>query len=154
MPNPELTADCTRCVGLCCVLLPFRANAGFGADKPGGVPCENLDPRDRCRIHADLLDEGWSGCVAFDCFGAGQQVTQVTYAGRSWRAHDNLAEMGAVFTVMRELHELLLRLKGTDDQGLSAEIVSLRAASAEELLTLDLDELSNRVAATDGAGGR
>ena len=40
--EPELTADCSRCFALCCVLLPYRRDAGFGADKPGGVACHHL----------------------------------------------------------------------------------------------------------------
>ena len=45
--------------------------SGFGMDKPGGTPCPNLADDDRCRIHATLREDGWSGCVTFDCFGAG-----------------------------------------------------------------------------------
>ena len=97
----ELVADCDRCFGLCCVLLPFRAADGFGVDKAGGETCANLDAHDRCRIHAELAETGWPGCVAFDCQGAGQQVAQVTYGGVSWRDRDEphvRAEMGAVLS--------------------------------------------------------
>ena len=139
MPGLDLVADCDRCVGLCCVLLPFRASAGFGVDKAGGEACDHLDPRDRCRIHGELAETGWSGCVAFDCFGAGQQVTQVTYAGASWRDHGNLAEMGAVFTVMRELHEMLRGLDPTDPA--YDEIAALTSGSADDLLAVDIDAL-------------
>ena len=48
--------------------------------------------------------------MTFDCFGAGQQVSQVTYGGVSWREHDNLGEMAAVLSVMRLLHEMLTHL--------------------------------------------
>ena len=85
MPTPGLSSDCARCFGLCCVLLPFSASAGFGVDKPSGRPCLNLLDDDSCRIHATLREDGWPGCTVFECFGAGQQVSQVTYAGRSWR---------------------------------------------------------------------
>ena len=145
MPGLDLVADCDRCVGLCCVLLPFQASAGFGADKPGGQPCGNLDPWDRCRIHGELAETGWTGCVAFDCFGAGQQVTQVTYGGRSWSEQDNLAEMGAVFTVMRELHGMLLRLDTIHP--LYAELLALTAEPPEVLLMIDLDGLADRLEA-------
>ena len=47
------------------------------------------------------------GCVAYDCFGAGQHVTQVTFAGADWRESPGTAErMFDVFAVMRQLHEL------------------------------------------------
>ena len=107
---PSLVADCEHCFALCCVLLPFSAVSGFGIDKPGGTPCPNLADDDRCSIHATLRRDGWSGCVTFDCFGAGQQVSQVTYGGVSWREHDNLGEMAAVLSVMRLLHEMLAHL--------------------------------------------
>ena len=110
-PEPELTADCSRCFALCCVLLPYsprrrlrRRQAGRGALPP---------PRasdDRCGIHADLRERGWSGCTVFDCFGAGQHVSQVTYGGTSWRDHDDLGEMAAVLSVVRRVHEMLAHL--------------------------------------------
>ena len=66
------------------------------------------DDRPRCDIHAALRPSGFPGCEVFDCFGAGQQVVQVTFGGASWRSDPSLAEpMFAVLPVMRQLHELL-----------------------------------------------
>jgi uncharacterized protein YjbI with pentapeptide repeats len=77
-------------------------------DKDGGQPCHNLRDDFRCSIHAQLRERGFPGCTVFDCFGAGQKVSQVTYEGRSWReAPDTARQMYAVFPVMRQLHELL-----------------------------------------------
>ena len=146
MTGLDLVADCDRCFGLCCVVLPFRAVDGFGTDKAGGEPCSNLDAGDRCRIHARLTESGWPGCVAFDCHGAGQHVAQVTYGGVSWRDRDEphvRAEMGAVLTVVRALHQMLLRLDPADPA--YAEIVAAREGGPESLLTLDLDALEERV---------
>ena len=144
----ELTADCTRCHALCCVLLPFRRVGGFGADKPGGVACHHLRADDRCEIHAELRDRGWPGCVAFDCFGAGQQVTQVTYAAASWRDHDDLGEMAAVLSALRRVHEMLLHLQEVGDRSpapaaetLTDRLLVLRDATPVEILTADLDAL-------------
>ena len=152
MTPPELASDCSRCFGLCCVLLPFSAVSGFGVDKPGGRPCLNLLDDDRCRIHASLREDGWPGCTVFECLGAGQQVSQVTYAGVSWREQDNLAEMGAVLSVMRQLHEMLVHLveveRRSPDAAASAaraEIEGLTAADPESLLTFDIDALHDRV---------
>ena len=124
------------------MLLPFSADAGFGVDKSGGRPCLNLLDDDRCRIHATLREDGWPGCTVFECFGAGQQVSQVTYAGVSWREGGNLAEMGAVLTVMRQLHEMLVHLDEVarrtpdpDAAALRARIEELTAADPETLLT-------------------
>jgi hypothetical protein len=93
---------------LCCVALPFTASADFAIDKEAGQPCQHLRADFRCGIHALLRDRGFPGCAAFDCFGAGQQVSQVTFRGRDWReAPHTAAQMFAVFPIMRRLHELL-----------------------------------------------
>jgi len=149
---PELQSDCSSCFGLCCVLLPFSASSGFGVDKPGGRPCLNLLDDDRCGIHSTLRADGWPGCTVFECFGAGQQVSQVTYSGVSWREQDNLAEMGAVLSVMRQLHEMLVHLSEVERrspdptaQATRAEIEALTGADPEPLLLFDLDDLHERV---------
>ena len=134
------------------MLLPFSASAGFGVDKPSGRPCLNLLDDDSCRIHATLREDGWPGCTVFECFGAGQQVSQVTYAGRSWREQDNLPEMAAVLSVMRQLHEMLVHLaevarRSPDPAAdvVRADIEDLTAADPETLLLADVDELHERV---------
>ncbi|UBU18961.1 pentapeptide repeat-containing protein [Nonomuraea gerenzanensis] len=128
-----LLADCESCFGLCCVALPFAASADFAVDKAGGQPCHNLRDDFRCSIHARLRERGFPGCTVFDCFGAGQKVSQVTYEGRSWRAEPATArQMYAVFPVMRQLHELLWYL---------AEALTLEAARpVHEELRLALAE--------------
>ncbi|GAA4895272.1 pentapeptide repeat-containing protein [Streptomyces coeruleoprunus] len=104
----ELRGDCGSCFGLCCVALPFTASADFAVDKPAGEPCANLDAEFRCGIHTRLRDRGFQGCTVYDCFGAGQKVSQVTFGGRDWRSAPGTArEMFAVFPVVRQLHELL-----------------------------------------------
>jgi uncharacterized protein YjbI with pentapeptide repeats len=111
-PSPsgslDLQADCANCFGLCCVALPFAASADFAVDKPAGKPCTNLGTDFRCGIHTRLRDEGFPGCTVFDCFGAGQKVSQITFGGRDWRqAPQTARQMFDVFPVMRQLHELL-----------------------------------------------
>ena len=81
----ELRADCTQCFALCCMVPAFAASADFALDKPAGHPCPHLHPDSRCGIHAELRPRGFAGCAAYDCFGAGQRVSQVT-VGRDWRA--------------------------------------------------------------------
>jgi hypothetical protein len=77
-------------------------------DKPAGRPCPNLLVDFRCGIHEGLRERGFPGCAVFDCFGAGQQVTQVTFGGKDWRRTPAAAtSMFTVFTVMRQLRELL-----------------------------------------------
>ncbi|MFF8933232.1 pentapeptide repeat-containing protein [Streptomyces paradoxus] len=105
----ELRGDCERCFGLCCVALPFAASADFAVDKAAGTPCRNLREDHRCGIHARLRQSGFTGCTVYDCFGAGQQVSQVTFGGRDWRTgpRADARRMFEVFPVVRQLHELL-----------------------------------------------
>ena len=104
----QLRPDCERCFALCCVVPAFSASADFAIDKSAGQPCPNLRPDFRCSIHRQLRPRGFPGCASYDCFGAGQQVAQVTFGGRDWReAPDTAARMFQSFTVMRQLHELL-----------------------------------------------
>ncbi|MET9687203.1 pentapeptide repeat-containing protein [Streptomyces sp. NPDC006514] len=107
-PLPVLQADCANCFALCCVALPFAKSNDFAVNKPAGTPCKNLQQDFRCGIHTRLRDKGFQGCTVFDCFGAGQQTSQVTFGGRDWRTHPGTArQMFEVFPVLRQLHELL-----------------------------------------------
>ena len=88
--------------------LSFQASADFAIGKDAGEPCQNLRLDFRCAIHTRLRGDGFKGCTAYDCFGAGQRVAQDTYGGRSWQeAPETAGQMYAVFGVMRQLHELL-----------------------------------------------
>lgn len=104
----RLRADCSRCFGLCCVVPALSASADFAIDKPAGRPCPNLQADFRCGIHTHLRQQGFAGCAAYDCFGAGQQVSQGSFGGRDWRQNPQTArQMFDVFTIMRQVHELL-----------------------------------------------
>lgn len=103
-----LRGDCANCFGLCCVALPFAKSADFAVDKSSGEPCRNLREDFRCGIHTRLRTSGFRGCTVYDCFGAGQHVSQVTFGGVSWReAPETARQMYEVFPVVRQLHELL-----------------------------------------------
>jgi hypothetical protein len=101
-PFAVLQADCARCRALCCVGPAFAASADFAIDKPAGQPCGHLGDDDRCGIHAQLRRHGFPGCVAYDCFGAGQHVVQVTFGGGRREP-----AMFTVLPIVRALHELL-----------------------------------------------
>jgi uncharacterized protein YjbI with pentapeptide repeats len=104
----SLRADCERCFGLCCVAPAFSASADFAIDKDAGRACPNLQSDFRCGIHTSLRQRGFPGCTVYDCFGAGQKVAQVTFGGQDWRRAPQTAKrMFEVFTIMRQLHELL-----------------------------------------------
>lgn len=103
-----MQADCANCFGLCCVVLPFAVSADFAIDKAPGQACPNLRTDLRCGIHDQLRPRGFAGCAAYDCFGAGQRVSQVTFGGHDWqRAPQTAQQMFDVFPIMRQLHELL-----------------------------------------------
>lgn len=108
-PRTEhLRADCSRCVGLCCVAPAFRASSDFAIDKPAGLPCPNLGTDHRCTIHTELRPRGFPGCVVYDCFGAGQHISQTLMPGRDWReGGEGARQMFALLPVVRLLHELL-----------------------------------------------
>jgi hypothetical protein len=104
----DLTADCARCTGLCCVAPAFDAEQGFGFDKPAHEPCRHLRTDNGCAIHAQLASRGFPGCVQFDCHGAGQRITQQFFPGRHWR--DSAATARTMFdgySRLLPLHELM-----------------------------------------------
>ncbi|MBG9784872.1 pentapeptide repeat-containing protein [Shouchella lehensis] len=106
-----LSSDCSRCFGLCCVALPYGESADFPKDKPSGVPCENLLINNDCQIHDQLKNCGFKGCVTYECFGAGQYVSEVIYSGDSWRVNKDLADdMFTVFPIVQQIHEMLFYL--------------------------------------------
>lgn len=148
-----LRADCANCFGLCCVAPAFTRSADFAIDKPAGTPCVNLLADFRCGIHETLRPQGFAGCTVFDCLGAGQQVAQVVYKGRSWReAPDTASEMFDVFAVMRQLHEILwylteaVRLSPAEDlTALLAEVEARTNADPATLLSTNLDAVRQRV---------
>jgi len=154
----DLRADCQSCFGLCCVALTFLASADFPVDKPAGEPCGHLSTAHRCGVHASLLERGYAGCVGYDCIGAGQRVSQVTFGGRDWRTHPDLAvDMFAALPIMRQLHELLAYLadaRGRVEASMlhaqldafEADVCAVAEASADELLATDVDALRSRVA--------
>ena len=138
--------------------LPFAATVDFALDKPAGVPCPNLGDDFTCRIHDRLRPAGFSGCITYDCFGAGQRVTQDSFGGRTWRSDPTIAEpMFAAFRVLRPVHELLTYLReatalAAGSRG-EAEVVALiehmervTAGGPEELAGIDLDQLRARTA--------
>ncbi|MGG1661152.1 pentapeptide repeat-containing protein [Brevibacillus sp. NRS-1366] len=104
----SLQGDCENCFGLCCVALPFAKSADFAFDKNGGQPCHHLRADSRCSIHDSLRQQNFRGCTVYDCFGAGQKVSQVTFSGKDWRQDKQSAkQMFDVFPIMWHLHELL-----------------------------------------------
>lgn len=104
----NLKIDCEKCFGLCCVALYFSKSEGFPNDKVPGKPCANLQSNFHCSVHNDLRKKGFKGCTIYDCFGAGQKVSQVTFKDQSWIDSPELAsQMFDSFLIIRQLHEML-----------------------------------------------
>jgi hypothetical protein len=145
-------------VALCCVALPFARSADFAADKPAGVPCRHLAGNFTCTIHDRLRSSGYAGCTAFDCFGAGQRLTQQIHTGRDWRGHPELAgSMFEAFEALRILHELLWYLQHALDRAAAGPVhPELREAAAHtETLAAKVSAAAEaKITAADAAAQR
>lgn len=147
----DLKIDCPKCFGFCCVALYFSASEGFPTNKDAGKPCINLQADFKCAVHKELRTKGLKGCTAYDCFGAGQKVAQVTYEGRDWSKNPETAkQMFDVFLVMRQLHEMLwylteaLRLNHNEAArtkicSVIDETIQFTNLDADSLIKLDLE---------------
>jgi len=146
----SLTADCTKCFGLCCTALNIVASSDFPINKPAGRPCVNLQSDYGCQIHTNLRERGFKGCTVFDCLGAGQVVSQVTFKGQSWRDDPEIGDkMFRVFPIMEQIHEMIaytsealsydIPLILSDKLSVQLkELQNLTKQDAERLLSLDL----------------
>lgn len=131
MRRPDLVPDCGSCAALCCVATSFERSDDFAFDKPAGDACRHLTRDCRCAIHDALVERGFRGCAAYDCYGAGQRATRLfASAGAAGRERD------AVFLNLRAVHELLWLL--TEAVVLSPPSHGdLRAQLALEIAALD-----------------
>ncbi|KIU10111.1 hypothetical protein SC09_Contig28orf00289 [Bacillus subtilis] len=132
--------------------MPYAKSADFAFDKDGGTPCRNLQSNYQCSIHKDLREKGFRGCSAYECFGAVQKVSQITYEGKDWRSSPETAnQMFDVFPIMQQLHEMLWYLHEALSIDIAKPIHSelrttfekierLTRLSKERLLTLQVDE--------------
>ena len=141
----EMKIDCKQCFGLCCVALYFSASDGFPEDKEAGKPCINLKSDYTCCVHEKLNSKGLKGCLGYDCFGAGQKVSQVTFTGKDWmKFPENKEKMFEAFLIMRKLHEMKWYLAQAyclqTSQSMKCEINSL-LESMEQLTNLNTDSL-------------
>lgn len=110
----ELKIDCKNCCGLCCSALYCFKTEGFPADKAAGVPCRNLMPDFRCKVHTTLEKHKLKGCIAYDCLGSGQKVTRNIYKGLNWKEVSEAAkQIYEVFLIVHELHQMLWYLAET-----------------------------------------
>lgn len=152
-----LRGDCARCRGLCCVGLAFDRSEWFAFDKEANESCQHLTQGFRCGIHGELAARGQAGCAAYDCYGAGQRITQDLFAGVCWR---NRPETSALvleaFRRLKRVHELRLllheagrltlpRLQTAERERLLAQLEPTPDFSRESLAALELTALETAV---------
>ncbi|MGG3892147.1 pentapeptide repeat-containing protein [Metabacillus fastidiosus] len=142
----NLQADCSSCFGLCCTALNISVSSDFAINKPAGTPCSNLGTDFRCNIHSELRESGFKGCTVFDCLGAGQKVSQVTFQGKSWRDYPETSEkMFTVFPIMEQLYEMMAYVSEALSYEISQELhkeLLVQLQQLEGLTKLDADGLA------------
>lgn len=138
---------------------PFDKGEEFAADKPACAACPNLSADFRCAIHDTLEADGYSGCMRYECLGAGQYVTQYVFAGQNWRDQPALMiPMAEAFAKLRQIHRSLELLLAARNLSLPAEFATERDAlleqhapdtgwTPESLDQMDLSGLSKRTTA-------
>ncbi len=128
-----LTTDCSKCAALCCLVLAFDKGEDFAFNKNPCEPCRNLSDHS-CSIHDRLLEEGFRGCVAYDCLGAGNRVIQEVFGGKSWRQEPRLMRvMMEAFSGMREVHKRIDLLRAAETLPLSDRDEQSRRGYLERL---------------------
>jgi hypothetical protein len=160
LDQQSLRPDCGNCFALCCTAFGFSRSADFALDKPAGAPCQNLAPDFSCTIHNSLRPRGFRGCTVFDCFGAGQKVSQELFGGTSWREDpDSKGQMFAAFRAVRQLHEMLWYLAEARRRTFDPDVVQRAMELAttigqavdgglQQLLSLDVQDLHTQVRST------
>jgi hypothetical protein len=89
----QFRADCSRCCGLCCIVPDQLTVQGFPSDKPANTACRYMDAYSRCSIHEKRREHGYQACEEFDCFGAGQWITQELFANARWTDSSGVAHL-------------------------------------------------------------
>lgn len=153
----SLKSKCDACFGLCCVALFFSKTDGFPYDKKAGEPCRHLVLDHTCDVYSDLKRLGYKGCIAFECFGAGQKISQSTYANQDWRFNPAIAiNMFESFQIMRQLHEMIQYVAEVIQRNETISIhdklsdtllnlIKTTNLSSDKLIKLNLENLHNEV---------
>lgn len=137
----SLEPDCQNCVAFCCVALAFDKGKHFAFDKKAGSACHHLAENHLCNIHEKLDTNGFSGCVRYNCFGAGQRVAGETFGGKSWRDHPELADkMFEAFSLVEKLHGLISMLEAAKQLNLPPHHERVRQAHQDELEALSIQQ--------------
>lgn len=153
----NLKIDCEKCSGLCCVALYCTKTDGFPGNKEAGIPCKYLMSDFRCSIYSKLSEQNMRGCIAYDCFGAGQKVTQDLYPNVAWNTRREKAnEIFEVFLIVFQVYQmewyLLESLSLVTDKQIQSIIEALISENeqitnrpSEEILKFDIEKYRLKV---------
>ncbi|MGG7165748.1 pentapeptide repeat-containing protein [Clostridium ihumii] len=153
----ELKVNCSKCSGLCCTALFFSKIDGFPENKVAGKPCINLKDDYYCKIHNELEKRNMKGCIGYDCFGAGQHVTQGIYKGETWKTlQEHSQEIFDVFIIVFQLYQIRYFLEESmivisakelwsDIQKLINENKTICNATPQSIINFDIESYRNRV---------
>jgi uncharacterized protein YjbI with pentapeptide repeats len=153
----QLKADCSKCSGLCCTALFFSKIDGFPENKKAGKPCTKLENNYRCKIHHELEKYNMKGCIGYDCFGAGQHVTQCIYKGETWQTSQGQSkEIFDVFVIIFQLYQIRYFLEESkiiipakklwnDIQNLIDENEVLCNSDSQSILEIDIETYRNKI---------
>ncbi len=149
----SLQSDCANCAALCCVTFEFDVSDDFAIAKSANTACPNLDDCGQCKVHDKLEDMGFRGCAVFECYGAGQRVTQEMFGGRSWQDDPSLIRpMASCFRQVRRLHELLMLLEAASTLSLPKEDEAQRRSWAEQVDEMVVNQSPDQAIEEAGAG--
>lgn len=148
----EFKIDCFKCSGLCCTALFFSKIDGFPENKGAGKPCSKLKEDYSCSIHKELEKKNMKGCIGYDCFGAGQFVTEKVYKGESWKTLKNKSEeIFNTFTIAFQFYQVSYYLEEArtiavakefhkDISKLIEENENFYDFKAKEIITFDIEK--------------
>lgn len=127
----RLASDCSNCADLCCVAYTFDKSESFGLDKATDEPCPNLSKEGGCKIHTALMDKGFSGCLQYQCHGAGPRVLHEMFGGQGWQGDP--VRMAAMTAALRQLVPLHARAALLDYALRFLPLPAVKAAEVSEL---------------------
>ncbi len=141
----SLTINCKECSALCCVALYCNKIDGFPENKSAGIPCKYLETDFKCKIYTQLDSKHLKGCVAYDCFGAGQKATKLVKPLGNWKTNQNIKkDFFNVFEKLRLLNQMMWYLLEAytycDDTDLNTVISLIHQNS--KITQLDLVDLN------------
>ncbi|MGL4737646.1 MAG: pentapeptide repeat-containing protein [Cellulosilyticaceae bacterium] len=148
----ELRIHCERCSGLCCVALYCSKSDGFPEDKQAEVPCRHLRSDFKCDMHAQLVTKHMKGCLTYECFGAGQRVTQMYASLGDWATQPRKRkEIYEVFLIMTQLYQMrwyLLQAREMEQSVVDGQEIEQLILENEQIANLEPQQLI-----TYGLGG-